>query len=147
MRRRMAIVMLIFWCLSHEVIAGDGKIDGRDIDSLSAAIHRGSTDQRFDMDEDGVVDLNDIIDSNSGWLQVAGTRNPDKTAGRAYLPGDANLDGRVDGRDFVIWNDNKGAQTSRWTRGDFNADGIVDVEDFTIWSSYKFESSKTYFPK
>ncbi|MFO0898212.1 MAG: dockerin type I domain-containing protein [Pirellulales bacterium] len=47
------------------------------------------------------------------------------------LPGDANLDGRVDLTDFGILKQNFGAGTRR-SEGDFNRDGQVDLSDFGI---------------
>ncbi len=58
-----------------------------------------------------------------------------------YLPGDANLDGFVDGSDFNIWNANKFQATGGWSRGDFNVDRVIDGSDFNIWNSYKFQSA------
>jgi hypothetical protein len=39
------------------------------------------------------------------WLSLAGAAN--LPSGNAYLPGDATLDGFVDGSDFGIWNANQ----------------------------------------
>jgi hypothetical protein len=47
------------------------------------------------------------------------------------LPGDANLDGKVDLSDFGILKENFGVGTAR-AQGDFNADGQVDLSDFGI---------------
>ena len=57
----------------------------------------------------------------------------------AALPGDANLDGTVDGQDFVAWNDGKFAPGT-WASGDFNGDGITNGIDFVIWNDNKFTS-------
>ena len=49
------------------------------------------------------------------------------------LPGDANLDGRVDINDLtiVLANYNQTSGMS-WSTGDFNLDGTVDINDLTI---------------
>ena len=51
-------------------------------------------------------------------------------------PGDANLDGRVDGSDVTILADNwqygVGSPPKDWSDGDFNGDGKVDGSDVTI---------------
>ena len=60
--------------------------------------------------------------------------------GTVALPGDANLDGSVDGIDFTIWNDNKFQTGTDWSSGDFNFDGVTDGNDFTIWNDFKFQS-------
>ncbi len=49
-------------------------------------------------------------------------------------PGDANLDGRVDGLDYVIWVDNYGVTSGvDFSKGDFNNDFKVDGLDYVIW--------------
>ncbi len=139
---------LAWWAVSdHCDNNSDGACGGADIDALSNAIFNNSTNlDDFDMNEDGVVDLEDITDPESGWLEVGGTRNPTKTAGRAFLPGDANLDGTVDGQDFTIWNANKFTMNTDWTKGNFNGDGVVDGQDLIAWNSHKFMSSSTFPP-
>ncbi|MGC9309525.1 MAG: hypothetical protein ACP5D2_02400 [Candidatus Nanoarchaeia archaeon] len=54
-------------------------------------------------------------------------------------PGDANLDGEVDNKDFAIVLANYGSQDvvyrgdgCSWYQGDFNYDGMVDLEDFNL---------------
>ncbi len=58
--------------------------------------------------------------------------------GGVALPGDANLDGFVDGVDFIIWNDNKFQGGTTWNTGDFNQDGTTDGVDFILWNDNKF---------
>ena len=49
------------------------------------------------------------------------------------LPGDANLDGRVDVLDLAILAANyRKNVTGGWMQGDFNNDGVVDVEDLAL---------------
>ena len=62
-----------------------------------------------------------------GWAGVVPVRTP----------GDANLDGRVDGSDVTIlagnWQVGVGGNgTATWAMGDFNGDGKVDGSDVTI---------------
>ena len=83
----------------------------------------------------------DITDPNSGWLAVGGANNPAATDGNPFLIGDANLDGFVDGLDFIEWNTNKFTTVAAWCSGDFNADGFVDGLDFIAWNANKFTSS------
>ena len=54
------------------------------------------------------------------------------------LFGDANLDGTVDGQDFIAWNNSKFTSLSSWAGGDFDGNGTVDGQDFIIWNNYKF---------
>lgn len=121
---------------------GDGNWDCEDINALGAAIAAGSTDLSFDMNGDGVLTPADITDAGSGWLAVGGANNPAATGGNPFLNADSNLDGTVDGPDFVAWNANKfGAGPVNWCGGDWNADGLTDGPDFLIWNNNKFMSS------
>ena len=61
------------------------------------------------------------VDGTPGWAGVIPTR----------MPGDANLDDRVDGSDVTILAGNwqvgvNDGQTATWSMGDFNGDGKVD---------------------
>ena len=55
----------------------------------------------FDLTGDGSVDLDD----RDQWLADAGALN--LPSANPFLVGDANLDGAVDGQDFIAWNANK----------------------------------------
>ncbi len=82
----------------------------------------------------------------SGAFQVGGTAYDDtmeipQTAFldmpsmvlKPTIPGDANLDGKVDVNDLTIVLTNFGQTTSmNWSTGDMNGDGRVDVNDLTI---------------
>jgi hypothetical protein len=61
--------------------------------------------------------------------------------GSPYKLGDANIDGVVDGQDFIAWNGSKFSGNLLWSAGDFNADGVVDGQDFILWNENKFTSS------
>ena len=112
---------------------GDADCDIGDIDAIITGIATGTGDAAFDLTGDGIVDLAD----RDQWLLDAGILN----IGGAYLPGDANLDGVVDGSDFNRWNANRFASTGRWSQGDFNADGVTDGSDFNVWNANKFQAS------
>ncbi len=127
-------------------IDGDGDADCDDIDELTLAIVAGSTDLgKYDFNGDGAVTLADINDATDGWLVAAGDRaeHAAATGGNPFLNGDANLDGVVDGQDFIVWNSNKFGPGTGWCSGDFNADGVVDGPDFIIWNGRKFQDSMT----
>ena len=49
-----------------------------------------------------------------------------------FLPGDANLDGKVDINDLTIVLARYGQSGITWGTGDFNNDGKVDINDLTI---------------
>jgi hypothetical protein len=113
----------------------DGAFNAIDVDALVAAIAQGMHLPGFDLTGDGLVDRSDLDE----WLDYTGQAN--LGIGRVYRPGDANLDGVVDGSDFGIWNANKFTAVAAWSRGDFSADGQVDGSDFGIWNANKFTSS------
>ncbi len=113
----------------------DGIYDLVDIDALVAAIAAVTHDPAFDLTGDGLVNLTD----RDAWLAEAGSVN--LASGNAYLLGDANLDGFVDGLDFIAWNSHKFTAMAAWSAGDFTADGVVDGLDFIAWNNNKFTSS------
>jgi hypothetical protein len=47
--------------------------------------------------------------------------------------GDANKDGAVDGRDYVIWLNHYGQTINGVINGNFNGDPVVDGRDYVIW--------------
>jgi hypothetical protein len=113
----------------------DGAYACHDVDALVADIAGGTNTAAFDLDADGLVRQSDLTE----WLRLAGGEN--LASGAAYLAGDANLDGTVDGSDFLIWNNSKFTNSTAWCSGDFNADGTVDGADFLIWNINKFQSA------
>ena len=113
----------------------DGVYDHIDIDLLTTAISGGGPVPQFDLSGDGQLSIDDV----DRWLAEAG--NVNLGSGVAYLPGDANLDGVVDGLDFSAWNSHKFTPHTHWSGGDFNTDGVVDGRDFTVWNAHKFTSS------
>lgn len=114
---------------------GDGDCDIDDIDALTMEIAAGTNNLQYDLTQDNLVNLDD----RDRWLALAGAMN--LTSGNPYLLGDANLDGVVDGQDFIAWNSNKFSATGKWSQADWNADGITDGQDFIIWNTNKFQSS------
>ena len=102
----------------------DGANDAADIDAILAGISSGNNDLRYDLDQSGSVDYDDVLE----WLRQYGT-----------TPGDANLDRTVDGRDFVIWNSNKFQSTGSWALADFDGNGSTDGGDFIVWNDFKFD--------
>jgi hypothetical protein len=60
-------------------------------------------------------------------------------------PGDANLDGQVDGADYTIWADHFQSVGSL-SEGDFNRDGQVDGADYTIWADHFTPASAGALP-
>ncbi|MEM8681383.1 MAG: choice-of-anchor B family protein, partial [Planctomycetota bacterium] len=120
-------------------LSGDGRCDASDIDllqSLGSLVDGVSAagNERFDLNGDGQIDLLD----RDQWLADAAVENG---LDSPYKLGDANLDGVVDGQDFIDWNAAKFTADARWSRGDFNADGVIDGQDFLAWNANKFTSS------
>ena len=106
---------------------GDGELNCTDINMLTSAVASSTTDTVFDLNGDGQMNLADVI----VWVEdIKGT-----------LIADANLDGVVDGQDFIAWNDHKFTNADNWCEGDFNADGVVDGQDFVAWNDHKFTSA------
>jgi len=52
------------------------------------------------------------------------------------VPGDANLDGRVNVQDVSVLATNWGLSPSWWTDGDFNDDAAVGIEDLSILATH-----------
>ena len=88
----------------------------------------------FDLNADGTIDNAD----RDFWLAEAAVVNG---LASPYLVGDANLDGFVNGQDFVLWNENKFGNATDWDLGDFTGDGVVDGVDFVAWNGNKFLAS------
>ncbi len=114
---------------------GNAVCDIDDLDALVMEIVAETNGQLFDLTGDGLVDLMD----RDAWLEQAGAEN--LGSGNPYLIADADLDGNVDGVDFLRWNSNKFSATGKWSLGDFNADGFTDGNDFVLWNGNKFQSA------
>ena len=117
----------------------DGNWDCDDIDALTAETAAGTNNAMFDMTGDGLVNGADIAE----WLVVGGAMNPAATGGNPFLAGDADLNGSVDGADFIAWNANKFTTSTAWCGGNFDGNGATDGGDFIIWNGNKFQSSDT----
>lgn len=135
MSKRDGMVRRIAGIVRHADFNTDGLLNCLDVDDLVMEIVAGTNSPLFDLTRDGVVDAADLDE----WLVQGGAVN--LPAGNPYLAGDANLDGVVDGSDFVVWNANKFTATAAWCDADFNADGVVDGSDFLVWNAHKFMTS------
>ncbi len=113
----------------------DGDYDTDDINALTTAIVTGGNVAHYDLSGDGMLQLDDV----DIWRQLAGEAN--LGTGHTYLAGDADLDGVVDGVDFLAWNQHKFTADALWSHGDFNANGVVDGLDFLIWNTNKFTAA------
>jgi len=84
------------------------------------------------------IDPGGTFDFGEDDLPIYYLRTGEETedsARRLYM-GDANLDGCVDGLDYVIWSMNYDPEEDGkvWSQADFNGDRIVDGLDYIIWS-------------
>jgi hypothetical protein len=76
-----------------------------------------------------------------GYADAADPGNPAKLASGQIeilytLLGDANLDGEINGEDFVLMSDSfNDYVTAGWDRGDFNYSNTVNGNDFTLLSN------------
>ena len=119
--------------------SGEGVCDVTDLDLMQSLgpIDLGVSAtglEQFDLNGDGTLDLAD----RNQWLAEAASHNG---FGSPYKLGDANLDGLVDGQDFLAWNSAKFTSSLLWSDGNFNADGFLDGQDFIAWNGNKFTSS------
>ncbi len=116
----------------------NGQYECNDVDMLVSAIvdvkNGGQPNLAFDLTGDTNVNNADL----DAWLAEAGSVGGLTASGNPVLPGDATLDGVVDGQDFIEWNISKFQNIAAWCNGDFNADGIVDGQDFIVWNTNKF---------
>ena len=110
--------------LDIDLMFAEGPID------VGVSVTTGVNDH-FDLNGDGQINLED----RDEWLSQAGYANG---FDGPMLLGDANLDGVVDGVDFIAWNNNKFGPSLNWSDADFNGDGFVDGVDFITWNDNKF---------
>jgi 6-phosphogluconolactonase (cycloisomerase 2 family) len=122
---------------------GDSDCDLADLNSMltegpidAGVVTSPGVNDQYDLDGDGSITLSDLAE----WLALAATENG---LASPYKLGDANLDGTVNGADFLAWNANKFASSLQWDQGDFNGDGEVNGADFLAWNANKFTSSDT----
>lgn len=105
-----------------DVLFGDfslnGEYDVDDADTLVAAILSASTDKRFDLRQDGDLNLDDLDE-----LLTRASR----------LAGDVDFDGDVDFADFLSLSGNFGGE-GLWSKGDFDASGDIGFADFLMLS-------------
>ena len=74
----------------------------------------------MDLNVDGMVDT---LDAETLVTKVFGA-----------TPGDFNLDGMVDGRDFLTWQRHAGTVSAgRYDQGDADFNGVIDGADLAVW--------------
>ena len=123
------------WKLSCRPLISNnnGFVDCLHIDELVTQIVAGSSSLRRQRRR------SDRCGGLGAWLSAAGGFN--LGSWRSYLIGAANLDGVVDGSDFIIWN-SRFAPGSGWCGGgNFRADGVLHGANVVLWNTYKFQMS------
>jgi hypothetical protein len=139
-------------------VNGDGLCDNRDLFLLgnelvthgaSQAVLNSYTDlllKRGDMNASGVTDAADVTALYSSFgtttwqmdLNVDGVVNIEDvktliTKDFRTVPGDFNLDGQVDGSDYVVWRKNFGRTGANFLQGDATFDGTIGNDDLAVW--------------
>jgi len=122
---------------------GAAYLDTADLNVQLDGNGNGSFYHKFDRDAvfDGVAllpqPLSFTIDEEDTIVVTAtsSTSGTSEFSNPAFptLPGDFDLDGDVDGRDFFIWQRNFGNQDAEYWQGDADFDGDVDGDDKEIW--------------
>jgi hypothetical protein len=98
---------------------GNIRLEAPDIDELSAAVRAASTDPKYDLTDDDLIDQAD----RTRWV---------KELRKTYF-GDANLDGVFNSSDFVhVFQIGKyeTGQDATWGDGDWDGDGKFSSSDF-----------------
>ena len=94
-------------------------VNSRDVDVFYSALTAGSSDPKYDLTGDGVVDFGDFTHLITAIL---GTRL-----------GDMNLSGQVDRTDLATLARNYGrTDNPSWREGDVNGDATVDATDLAL---------------
>ena len=97
-------------------INGSGTTDAADMTALYAGF--GTTTWMTDLNVDGVVDINDVKTMVTNIFRT--------------MPGDFNLDGKVDAADYIVWRKNVGT-AGNYLLGDATFDGSIGEADYEVW--------------
>ena len=93
----------------------DGELNAPDLNLLGVALRDGIYVGEYDLTEDAKLNLDD----RDAWLRLKGA-----------LPGDTDLNGKVNFADFLVLSANFGSHNATWEMGDSNLDGEVEFGDF-----------------
>ena len=118
----------------------DGYLDNFAFGTLVIEAAKLQLVDDFDNQQDGpnneaayvdwlVLNTGAAIDFNSLNLYFRNGGGP-----KQLFHGDANLDGCVDGLDYVTWSNNY-LTGDTWGEGDCNGDGVADGLDYVLWSN------------
>lgn len=100
------------------------QVDGTDAADIDFLFTRrgGAADWLYDLDVDGAITSGDV---DTLVRTILRTR-----------PGDANLDGSVNGSDFALLAGNFGRTGRGWSLGNFNGDDSVNGTDFALLAGH-----------
>lgn len=107
---------------------GDDFVNADDIDLLNAAIRDASTDLRYDLNNDGVVDGDDLTTMVETCVETA--------VGVGTALGDFNLDGLINATDLAIMKVNYARTGVGWASGNANTDQVVNATDLAVLKTY-----------
>lgn len=108
---------------------GSGAFDAGDLSDLYQNFGPADAGSRYDLVEDGVIDMADI----NYWIE--------ELRGAAFLAGDYNFDGEVNAVDYAVWREQFGGDGGLFSAdgtGDDLAglpDGDVDIWDYNFWKA------------
>jgi alpha-amylase len=106
----------------------DSTTNVTDVSALYSAF--GGSAWRPDLNVDGVIDVDDV---QTLITNIVGTVN-----------GDFDLDGDVDGRDFLTWQRNFGLTSgARYDLGDADLNGVINGSDLAVWQAAYGNASLT----
>jgi hypothetical protein len=116
---------------------------------FSALIRGHSIEYTADVNRDGTIDSSyiaaspslDVTNALFNSVRLGGPSGLSSAGGGAYfdnllvetaVPGDANLNGKIDPDDYALIDRNFGKAVTGWAAGDFNGDGTVDLNDYLV---------------
>lgn len=108
----------------------DGRVTGWDFLAWQAGHGTQANAARIDGDSDGDGDVDGV---DLGEWQAA--FNAGAAAATVPATGDYNLNGVVNGRDFLAWQQGVGSSDPAIGDGDGNQDDAVDGDDLDVWAA------------
>jgi alpha-amylase len=103
--------------LKRADVNSSGTSDAADMTALYSSF--GTTTWLTDLNVDGVVNIADVQTMVTNLFRT--------------VPGDFNLDGQVDGADYIVWRKNFGQTGATFLQGDATFNGVVGDDDLQLW--------------
>ena len=135
-REGVYVLQPIRWSYEDVATAVQGEpCDGHDLsgDGFMDLTLKFSTQELM-----SVLGLGDLAGQTVPLLLVASLTDGTWLVGSDCVwvlsPGDGNMDGLVNGLDYIAWSNHYRTGTA-WSEGDFTGEGYVDGLDYVIWSS------------